>query len=519
MNLFAQQVRKFFYPNSAFDSILTVIIEGENDRRYIMRQALGFYGALAVTGLYTLHDANYSDTEDLNYFIPALKHCLATHPILGATIHGEDTEHPSFHRPSSLNLQNHLHLVDTGSYPGYFSPRNDFHWITQVTKKIHDQPFLSVDQHPPWKVCIAPISDEAATPGVHQMYIIFAYHHSHGDGKSGLAFHRSLLEGLRTAHDIYDQSNIYQPSALPLPPSLEDACNMTISWSYLLLNLLGGYMPSIAYKLFGFQPAIAYLDAWTGKAMCYDPANFHTGSEALLVENVLLNSVLRICRQNGVKFTGLFNQLVVTVLNSVLPRGSHVQNLLGQIVVDLRPLTVYTENQMVNSVSALYVPSTRSSLTSGTTVVSLKQDTAFWDAARATTSQLACCASTLANQPIGLLRYLSQFRPWFLEKLGKSRDSSYEISNAVLFDVTSLDSFSTITNLRLKNWDIKRVMFSQPANVTGSALNFQIVTRKDGDMVVTLNWQLGILGVPDEAAFVQDILSKIHALFTEICCH
>jgi hypothetical protein len=37
-------------------------------------------------------------------------------------------------------------------------------------------------------------------------------------------------------------------------------------------------------------------------------------------------------------------------------------------------------------------------------------------------------------------------------------------------------------------------------------------------MVITLNWQLGVLGVVDENEFVLDILARIHGSLMEMCC-
>ncbi|KAJ5757619.1 alcohol acetyltransferase [Penicillium nucicola] len=502
----------------------------KNERRYIMRHALGFYNALTLTGLYTLSDAGSFDANNLNNFIPALKHCIATHPILSAAIEGQNTENPSFIRPDYLDLRNHLHLLDTLATSTSSSAKHkddqELHLITQVTKQIHDQPFLQVNQKPPWKVFIVPLVDESTL--VHRVYIIFAYSHSHGDGRSGLEFHRTLLEGLKTAQELYDLEYLYQTStsAMSLPPPLEEAANLTITWRYLFLNVFGDYIPNALNNLLNLQSPVNKphaANAWTGKAMSYDKFNFHTGSELLLVKNDQLNAILSMCRQKGVKFTGFFNHLVVHILQSLLPHVGNgnvpTQTLLGQIVVDLRPLLpAYTanENQMINSVTALYVsaPSTSSDWN---TAFNLKHDPAFWEDARRTTDQLAECASTLVDQPIGLLRYLGSFRDWFLGKVGMSRDSSYEISNAVVFDphARSID-LSTTTDPR--KWDIERVLFSQPANVTGSPLNFQIVTRRGGDMVITLNWQLGVLGVSDEAVLARKILDKARDLMSEICC-
>lgn len=475
-----------------------------------MRHALGFYRALIISGVYTLHDTYPFDASNLANFIPALKYCIATHPILSAAIQGENTENPHFVRPAYINLEKHVRFVDTASPTGSYPLKN---FLTRLNQEIHDQPFLNVDQSPPWRIVICPLAN-GPTTGAQRIYIIFAYSHSHGDGKSGLEFHRSFLEGLQTAHELYNQTPVYQPPASPIPLPLEQACNLRITWPYLFLNLLNDYMPTSAWRLLGFPPP-ATTDTWTGKEMCYDPSDFRTGSEALLVDKSLLDAILNVCRKHKVRFTGLFNQLVLHVLDTVLPQDAN-QTFLGQIVVDLRPLVpAYTEHKMVNSVSALYESPSRSRQIPGE-MASLRHDAAFWDAAHKTTLRLAECAGTLVDQPIGLLRYLNKFRPWFLGKLGKKRESSYEISNAVVFDPQTSD-VDTISPAR-RNWDIERVLFSQPANVTGSALNFQIVTRKGGDMAITLNWQLGVLDVPVENEFVRDILGRIHDLLTNICC-
>ncbi|KAJ5554026.1 hypothetical protein N7513_003985 [Penicillium frequentans] len=485
-----------------------------NEKRHIMRHALGFYRALIISGLYTLHDTDPFDASNLGNFIPALKYCIATHPILSAAIQGENTENPHLVRPAYINLEKHIHLVDTVSPNGSYPLKDDLNFLTRLNQEIHDQPFPNVDQTPPWKIVVCPLANEPTT-GAQRFYIIFAYSHSHGDGKSGLAFHKTLLRGLQTAHELYDQSPVYQPPASPIPLPLEQACNLRITWSYLLLNLLDGYMPIFAWRLLGFPPP-ATTHTWTGKEMCYDPSDFRSDSEALLVDKSLLDTILRVCRKHEVRFTGFFNQLVLHILDTVLPQDAN-QTFLGQIVVDLRSLIpAYTENEMVNCVSALYKSSSRSPQIPEERA-SLKHDAAFWDAARDTTLRLAECAGTLVDQPIGLLRYLSQFQPWFLGKLGKKRESSYEISNAVVFDPQNSD-VDTISPAAHRNWDIERVLFSQPANVTGSALNFQIVTRKGGDMAITLNWQLGVLDVPDENEFVRDIVGRIHDLLTNICC-
>ncbi|KAJ5273658.1 hypothetical protein N7478_008783 [Penicillium angulare] len=488
-------------------------VASKNEKRHIIRHELGFYHALTLAGLYVLHDTDRSfDGQGIDYFIPALKHCIATHPILSAAIQGKNTEDYTFIRPANLDIQDHLRVIHAAPSAESSLPKDDLQWITWINKNIHDEPFVQVDQRPPWKVYIVPLGNDKTTPGTQRVYIIFAYSHSHGDGKSGLIFHRTFLEGLKIGHTLYDQSYTYQPPVSPIPPTLEEACDFNITWPYLILNLFASSMPTSLWRWFGFQPPLI-SNTWTGKVISHDPANFSTGSEALLVNKSLVDSVLRVCRKKGVKFTGLLNQLIVHALDSILPEDKTAQSFIGQIVVDLKPLIPrYNENEMANCASALLEISGRSYPTT-----TLKHDAAFWNAVRQTTIDLANCANTLTNQPIGLLRYVPGLRSWMTQKLGGDRESSYEISNLVTFDPRSPERSVDIDVSKLEDWNIERMIFSQPANALGSALDFQVVSMKGGEMVITLNWQIGVLGVPYEDGFARKVLDRIHSSLTEIC--
>ncbi|KAJ6014316.1 alcohol acetyltransferase [Penicillium herquei] len=488
-----------------------------NDKRTVVRHSLGFYRALILNGLYTLHDTDPFDVKDSTYFFPALKHCIAVHPILSAAVQDEDTETPRFVRPASLNLQNHVQLVDT-ALSAEPSSEYDLSLITQITKEIHDKLFPKVDQQPPWKIVVMPLPNKLGEPGPQRVYIIFAYSHSHGDGKSGLEFHRTFLHGLKLGESRYDRNHIFQPPASPLLPPLEEACKLPISWSFLMQTFLKSALPDAVQRVLGFQSS-GTPNVWTGEPTSYDPSNFRTGSEVLIIKKAQLDSILKICREHKVKFTGVFNHLLVSVVDKILPKDTPARTFHGGIVVDLRSLIpAFAPTDMTNSVSAMYETSTPSQRSSHmSSADGLKYSDAFWESARETTGRLAECANTLSDQPIGLMPYVGKFRPWLLGKLGKKRDMSYEISNLVVFDPQAGSLSETPSNLEPKGWNIQRMIFSQPADATGSALSFQLVSMKGGDMVITLNWQLGVLGVPKEEKFVKDILAGIDAALTSIC--
>ncbi|KAL4939407.1 hypothetical protein BDV06DRAFT_199024 [Aspergillus oleicola] len=464
----------------------------KNERRYITRHSLGFYRTLTMTGLYTLDnsdtDIDSFDVSIAEFYFPALKWCIDKHPILSTAIVGQDGEEPVFVRPKDgMNLKRHVWIVQ----PDFDDGGGEIEALRRVLLTTHDAAFQDVESVPPWKIVVVPMPcrmQDAKT----RMYITFAYSHSVGDGRSGLVFHKTFLEGLQVAHRTHDRSANYTVSnPLPLPSSLEDACTLKITWPYLFFTLFGPYLPSFVRKWFDFQAEDMTGGTWTGEVMSYpdNPDEFRTGAAILLVPKERLEAVLKVCRaKGGARFTGLLNQLIVRALSSApalqgsRTRSTPIDNFIGQIVVDLRELIPsYYDEMMVNCVSAAYETSSRAQRK-----IDLKSDPAFWEAVRRTTTRLAKSANTLVDQPIGLMKYLNDIRQWSLESLGKRRGSSYEISNAVVFD-PSASSTPSDGEDRGKAWDIERMVMSQPANATSCPLSFSVVTRKGGDMVLTVN--------------------------------
>lgn len=479
-----------------------------------MRHALDWYRALIITGLYTVPKDSAFDTHGIASYIPALKWCIKSQPFLSATIEGLHGESPVFTRPAKLDLRNHIQIIDPES-SAYKSVDDELELFKKVVLETHDQPWSDAERIPPWKIVVLPLPDQADSTQK-RVYIIYAYSHTHGDAKSALIFHKTFLQGLQTqATDESDQSLIYAPPSSPLPLPLEEACKLKISWSFLLAPVLAQYLPSIVCRLLRIQAAgnqLSIIDqVYTGKITRYDKDNFRTASQILIVKHDLLAKVLAVCRSQHSKLTGLLNRLIVHALSELL-RPETANEFLGQIVIDLRAHIPADADGMTmgNFVSVAYETSSRLMPNPN----SEKYDETFWNAVRETTTRLAAAAGTLDDHPIGLLKYLSNFRSWFLGQLGKKRDSSYEISNIGVFDPT-LSNRNDLARTT-QSWAIEKTFFSQPANVLGSPLNFQIVTMKGGDMVITLNWQVGVTGVPDEDGFAKAVLGQINDGLVEI---
>jgi hypothetical protein len=445
-------------------------------------------------------------------FINALKRCVEDHPVLSAVIVDGNTEKPSFAKLQRLDLSQHIDIGDFGS------TLSENQRIEEILAEVSDEQFPSVDQIPPWKVVLLalPGRDDSAA----RLLVLFAYYHSHGDGKSGLSFHQTLLEGLQDATTMEQENDRLCGSSPRLfPPPMEEAGKLSLSWSYLLSPLLGEYLPTFLATMLGFRASAVAQDSgvWCGKDLSFDPENFRTGLVVMTIDHSTINDALKSCKARQVSLTGLLNQLIARSLHSALGPDHSANAFASQIVVDLRHLMdgTYDNRIMTNCVSAY-----NETISSRSTAIQsdwTSPANEIWAAARSTTAGLVKCANTLHNQPIGLLQYLNEFRPWTLGQIGKKRECSYEISNLVVFDPAvqpcgNLGSIASPTR-------IEKTIFSQPANAAGACLNFNLVTIKGGPLFMTVTWQEGVLDVGDvvhEHEFVRDVCSRIEKDIDEL---
>lgn len=419
-------------------------------------------------------------------------------------------EKPSFGLLKTLDLSRHIELRDLD---------NDLpedKRIENFLETVSDEQFLSVDRHPPWKVILSPLPDQDGSATT-RLLVLFAYYHSHGDGKSGLAFHRTFLEGLQDEGALQEAGGMFSSI---LQPSMEEVGKLSLSLSYLLSPLLGVYLPNFLAKMLGFRASAVPPDdsIWSGKNACFDPNDFRTGLALVSIDHHTMQMALQRCRSRQVSFTGLLNQLIAKAIHVELGPEHVSKTFASQIVVCLRRLFpgTFDDDTMMNCVSAYYETVASPPLYADedwTAPIS-----SIWPAARNTTAELVKCASTLHNQPIGLLRYLRNFRSWTQGQIGKKREGSYEISNLVVFDPV-LHRSAEKEKVLPDSIRIEKTVFAQPCSAGGPCLNFNLVTTKGGPLVMTATWQQGILelgGVDQEAEFVRRVCSRIERNIREL---
>ncbi|KAL1306950.1 hypothetical protein AAFC00_005588 [Neodothiora populina] len=498
----------------------TLRLAGINERRCIVRQTLDYYRCLIVGGIYECSIADGPPKDWIRQSaIKAIKHCIATHPVLSTTIIGEATESPAYARPPHLDLNNHVQLLEGKDVSDRYDAMLERDVIKLVIPQIHDQVLTARDEIPPWKVVIVPL---ASRNGRNRYLILLAYYHSHGDGKSGLAFHQSFLSGLRMSSSptcpYDDETKISLSDAAttkPLPPPIDEGGQLKITWSYLLSPLLGAYLPKTITDYFNLRAAATpeSPDQWRGEPTFHDddnPSTFKTGLDFVTVNNETMTKVLAKCKSHSTKFTGLLHQLIVRALSQGIPAETAGSFVSGTAVDLRRHAASLSDDDMAVCASVYFELFARADVNAWTGWAAAADDASIWVASRATTEGLARRAESLVDQPVGLLAYLRNFYPWMKDQVGKPRDSSYELSNLLSFSPRAEPQSTSTTSPRdTEDWTLSSVLFSQPANAVGSGLNFNVVTLKGGDMVLMLTWQLGVLGVDDEQRFAERVCSSI----------
>jgi hypothetical protein len=115
---------------------------------------------------------------------------------LSTVVLNADTETPEFATPKVLDLDKHLEIVVTEDLPGE-------QCIEKLLARISDEKFEALYITPPCKVVLAALPHGEAS-GKSRLLVLFTNYHSHGDGRSGLAFqdsfHKGLSEYISQAH-------------------------------------------------------------------------------------------------------------------------------------------------------------------------------------------------------------------------------------------------------------------------------------------------------------------------------
>lgn len=452
--------------------------------------------------MYSLPWSQKTEPEALaQIFGPALQHCVDQHPILGIVIDEPDSEQPKFRRLAELQLDQHLHFIQPDDLPelsaGDASQPQEHSLIERVLQYAVNTRFPDVREVPPWRLFVVPLLPRDGTADDHSR-VLLAYHysHSHGDGLSGLAFHHTLSQALcsRGSAQETPPSPTLVTSSKSLPPPPEP---LPISWSFLLRTLAKELLPKFLTRLLMNQPQ--YGHAWTGRPVFFDADKFQAGVKLITIDRDSLQLALKSCKEHGIKLTGLLHLFIVRSLSAALrDHGANAASFVSSTPIDLRGVFSLTPVDMGVNASAV-------NYTYASTQSSGPLSDSELRAARELATELAQSSRTAQDQMVGLLKYAQPLRKWHQGKLGKARDTSYELSNVMAFDPkcnTVDEKESTAADSGVK---IESVCFSQPADAAGVPLFYNVVSLRGGDLSMAISWQIGALGIQGSDADTETI--------------
>ncbi|KAK5064419.1 hypothetical protein LTR84_000252 [Exophiala bonariae] len=459
-----------------------------NERRCIARDYLDFYRGLAVGGTYDFSDG--SNLSCPSTYTRGLQKCIERHPQLSVVTINAESNSPYFEHYPKVDLEQHLQHLDKCKKDG-----DEDKAIQNALPGILDTKLLP--SIPAWKVFILPLSEK-------RCFIAFFYSHTLGDGMSGLAFHQTLLSGLEVSHI----ENELPPStrSKDIGPASDTPRNLPITWPFFLRTLLGIFLPKPLLSILGLEALNNAVTSatWTGSPVFYNAEKHTTGVRTITIDGTIVSRVLRVSRSHGVKLTGLLHQLIVGALSEFLPQSADISQFVAQTSLSLRGALNISGDKIGNFISA-----DTATLPKNNKMRCEAEAKVNWSSAKAITERLAAVSKDLRNHPIGLLPYVSDMRSWTLSKVGGSRDCSYEVSNLTSFRPVSPGGRATIV----------KMVFCQPASVTGAPLSFNVVSVANGPLSIAVSWQLGALGFDageDEREIVEIVCRKIELGFRHL---
>ena len=423
------------------------------------RHHMGFYNNVGLTAYYNASLSLKSPLE--NVVFAALHQVIAKHPNLSAVAVNEDKSYPEVHfvRLPEIDLRRCVEFYTRKtSLPTATDTDSE---LDELLRKQHDRGFKQDVKSPYWRLLI---TSSPNTPFAFTASWIF--HHALSDGSSAMLFHRSFLAALNNAADVGSVLPVVTTTSTPILPPLEELHPMTLSWPFLLYSLAATLLPS---QLLSFLAP----DVWTGStidAKTSVPAQTTT----VAISPEATRAFAAKCRSEKTTVTAA----LCALLAAVLQRGVGAGKLVDiDIPISMRPFIHIGQDEMVNAVGNLSYAFPASTPSSDSSAM----QNLDWNHARTLKASLTReVAKKGADNPVALLRYVSDIHGFFTSKHGKKRESSAEVSSIGVWNGGDEDQGEG-------KWRLGRMVFSQCANRTGRPVDMCVVTGGDGGLVLCFN--------------------------------
>ncbi|KAH7305091.1 alcohol acetyltransferase [Rhexocercosporidium sp. MPI-PUGE-AT-0058] len=449
---------------------------GLMERFNIIRNHVKFYNNFQVSATYSI-PCSVLQTHDLAGFTAfiysTLRETLKSQPILNVVIEDEGTPQPKWKRVETIDLYDHVKITehDPVSSPDAFLTEGHAEWLDRV------------DEIPAWRVRVGvEESNLVAMKSTTLSFVLAFYgHHAIVDGVSCGAFHMTFLEALNAL--IKDPSTIttsplIRPSStLKLLPSLEEATPLPISIWFAIKQII---------KAFIYNPSDP--QNWSGRPIPRSLPTITPNLRTFSLAPDVVSRLLQKCRENKTTLTALISVLTARKIAEMHPSHSH---LTGIIPFSFRKFSGHSPRAMGVFVSTVtpyfafearpprgYIPcatAPHDKPTGG-------NNEALWESARQTRQFIANGSTSPKNQMVGMLKFASDLKSFFLGMWGKKRDHAFEISN-----IGTVDGGIGGGQGEERAW-FDKMVFSTGLCVYGDPFSVLVVSAKGGNLTVSVSW-------------------------------
>ncbi|KAK4183322.1 alcohol O-acetyltransferase 1 [Podospora australis] len=457
------------------------------------RHALGFYKSVINTCRYTVSRTKLQGLPVRNVFEEAIASVILKTPSLSVGIVGQDTPNPYFCAVPTVDLRCQLRYTEL--------PVGDDHGqnsaLLGLIEEQHDQFWPSIESRPPWKAIIV---SQGADGDLLYFNVIFAAHHSIADGRSTAAFHAMLLDELLqpSARPALSSGHVLTVSGnRKLKPPLEGLVSFPKSWAFLSKTLFRELGPVWLQKRLPIP--------WTGNNITREPYKTHL--RLVTIPATSAPRVLAACRKHRVTLTPLIHALVLVSLAKHIP---HARAFRSSTPIDLRPFIQWQVEEPQIPFGVFIT--TQAHLFEHETISALQDDRiddTMWSIASTLRNDMKQHLQSVPRDDImGMLSWVSDWKKFWLQKIGARREDTWEVSNIGSLAVTPLED----TDAGAGGWRIERSILSQGATVAGAAIGVNVAGVTGGSICISLSWQHGIV----ESGVVEGLAAYLQQSFDQL---
>ncbi|KAL4924021.1 uncharacterized protein BDV17DRAFT_275617 [Aspergillus undulatus] len=427
---------------------------GLSEKYSTARHPLRFYMNVCLTANYSLPESYSLPLKD--YVYKAVETLIGQHPILSAIPLGEDTEEPYWVRLPEIDLAQPIAFQKPAQ--SLTLDEHDSELQTLIETQ-HDSGFTVPE--PYWRLLV--LADDESS---RNFSAVFVYHHALGDGTSGKAFHRTLLQALRGAASLQPEEakQVVTSPKTPLLPNLEVVHPLPISIPYLFKTL---------WKELVYNKPDSKL--WAGGPFQL-PLKTHV--RFLTLSAAQTSTLVKVCRDHDTTVTCAVETAIARSLFAHIPEK--YTRVAGSVPITQRPWLPDTVTDESMGVFVQEHPEifSRKAVTS--------KDFPWAEAKRARKLLKKELAKESKDTSVGLFKFVKDYRKGLCEsKIGKERAATFELSSLGVVKAENVGDESVP--------QLGRVIFSQSASVTGAAIEFSAITGPDGCLALSASWQPGVV--------------------------